>query len=119
MALKVTLGRITEAEQRLGLELPPELKTRLLQENGGEVTAAGDDWDLHPVWDPTDRKSASRSANHIEAETRVARSWPGFPAEALSVATNASGDRLVVFPGASRIQSWDHETGALAPIEFE
>lgn len=118
MALKVTASRIAEAEARLGLQLPPALKARLLEANGGEISAAGEDWDLHPVWDPTDRKTASRSANHIEVETRVARSWTDFPAQGVSVAMNASGDRLVIFPGATTIELWDHETGALTAIEF-
>ena len=119
MGLKVTTGRIDEAEKRLGLELPPEVKARLQQENGGEDYAEGEDWELQPDSDPTDRKSTSRSANHIEVETRVARSWPGFPPAVVSVAVNASGGRLVVFPGTLTIESGDNETGALAAINLE
>jgi hypothetical protein len=119
MALPVALDRILEAERRLGVEFPPDLKALILQRNGGHLSANGDDWELHPVWDPTDRRTASRSANHVELETRVARSWSRFPPLAVSIGVNSSGDRLVLLPGSDRIHAWDHETGTCAPIDQE
>lgn len=110
--------RIEAAELELGQRLPEELRTRLLEDNGGEVVAelleeaAGDfdsDWELYPVWDDSDRRRAARTAGHIVDETNEARAWPQFPADAIAIAGNGTGDRLIFRGGA--VAWWDHETG--------
>ena len=57
------------AEESLAIMLPAAVRARLLQENGGEIEADGDVWELFPVEDSTDRKRISRTANHIVRET--------------------------------------------------
>lgn len=108
---------IERAEKQLGRALPEALINRLRSENGGEVEAAGDTWQLHPVFDDSDRKRIARTANHVLRETEVARCWSGFPAEALVIGSNGSGDHLVLIPEGHRFRDtvywWDHETGAL------
>src|SRR3954454_21988153 len=75
MPFPVEEARIEVAERELGRRLPPELRQRLMRDNGGEVTAMpvredqqedfDPHWDLHPVWDDSDRRRASRTASHI------------------------------------------------------
>ena len=63
-----------------------------------------------PVWDPTDRRTARRTANHLLLETSQARRWAGFPEGAVAVARNGSGDVLVLRAGSDVIEVWWHET---------
>jgi hypothetical protein len=116
MAFPVDEARIVVAEEALGRSLPEALRTRLLRDNGVDIEAAGelgdDEWQLHPVWDDSDRKRAGRTANHIVRETEEARTWAGFPDGAVAVADNGTGDKLVVLSGDDRVRWWDHESGA-------
>jgi hypothetical protein len=119
MGFPVDESRVLEAEKQLGRGLPSGLRSRLLRDNGGEVETEDDDWSLHPVWDPTDRKRMGRTANHIVRETQQAREWRGFPEGAVSVATNGTGDHLVVRPGSEEIELWDHETCECTPVSID
>jgi hypothetical protein len=111
MAYPVAESLIREAEVRLGRSLPAALRDRLMKNNGGSARTADDDWELFPVWDPTDRRTMRKTANHLVAETQQARaSWAGFPPEAVAVASNGSGDLLVLRPGSDEIELWLHET---------
>ena len=109
---------ISQAETRLGTLLPTSLRAHLLAENGGEVQVADDMWNVFPVADNSDRKRVARSANHIVAEAASARMWAGFPQEAVAIASNGTGNYLILMPDeavpgrlGSAIYLWDHETG--------
>jgi hypothetical protein len=118
MGFPTTEEFLRNAEQALGVPLPPALRDRLLRDNGGEVEAADDVWQLFPVQDTTDRKRLSRTANHIVRETAEARKWRGFPAAAIAIASNGSGDHLIVDPARGpTVLLWDHETGAAEPVD--
>jgi hypothetical protein len=124
MTFTTTEEHVCRAEQELGLILPPAYRARLLRENGGEVEAADDTWQLFPVRDTTDRKRISRTANHLLREMTEARAWPRFPSLAVAIAANGSGDYLIIHPAESQpdrladmVLHWDHETGALTPVE--
>src|SRR5687768_3213061 len=119
MGLPVDEERIDEAERRLGRTLPAALRARLMRDNGGEVEVAGypsDDpvWQLHPVWDPGDRKSAKRSANHMLRETQERNDE--LPNGSVVIASNPTGDLLVLPPDDDRSHWWDHETGELHSV---
>jgi hypothetical protein len=123
MAFPTDLEFIETAESALGVLLPPTWRHRLLSSNGGELFAAEEDWTIFPVFDSSDRKKASRSANHIVRENQSAREWHGFPPTAVAIAENGSGDYLVFLPSQSspgvledRVLLWSHETGALSSI---
>jgi hypothetical protein len=74
VAFPTTESHIEAAERELGVRLPREFRERLVARNGGELTTtAGDDWQVFPVFDSTNRKTASRSAGHIVLENRSAR----------------------------------------------
>lgn len=115
-------AHLREAERELGRSLPKPLRERLLRDNGGEVTITGypdedEVWQLHPVWDPSDRKRASRSANHIVRETREAAS--DLPAGAVVIAANGTGDLLVLASEPERVSWWDPASGELHPVEVD
>jgi CheY-like chemotaxis protein len=116
MAPPTTEASIDEEERLLGRTLPGPLRARLLRENGGEIECDGEVWQLHPVFDPTDRRTIQRSANHIARETMEGRRWRGFPDGALVLATDGSGNRLVVLPGSDEIRRWGHESCACESV---
>lgn len=128
MAFPTADARLAAAERELGARFPNQYRMRLISRNGGEVSTDDDDWQVFPVFDPTDRKTASRSANHIVLETRNARTWRGFPAEAVAIASNGGGDLLFLLPASTssglmgpQVYVWDHETGRCEPttLSFE
>ncbi len=100
MPFPTTLEFIVEAESQLGVQLPKSFRAHLLASNGGEVDVEDDTWQVYPVFDKSDRKRIARTANHIVYETKQARSWPGFPEQAIAIADNGSGDKLVYLPSA-------------------
>ncbi|MDR2271043.1 MAG: SMI1/KNR4 family protein [Sphingobacterium sp.] len=73
---------------------------------------------LHPFFDKSDKKRMSRTSNHITLEIKEARRWRNFTANAIAIASNGSGDHLVLLPIAENVQqlgdeifAWNHETG--------
>jgi hypothetical protein len=116
MAFPTSEEQIRAAENALAVAFPAALRRRLLRENGGELEAADDVWQLFPVQDTTDRKRLSRTANHIVRETAEARKWPGFPPAAIAIASDGSGNYLILEPSGV-ILLWDHESGSVAPVE--
>jgi SMI1 / KNR4 family (SUKH-1) len=105
------------------MRVPGDYRACTLASNGGELSTADDDWQVFPVFDDSDSKSATRSANHIVRETAAARQWRGFPIEGVALAANARGDFLVFLPHeddpgvlAPAVYLWDHETGKSAYI---
>ncbi|NPC58672.1 SMI1/KNR4 family protein [Caenimonas soli] len=121
MAFPTTVIHVAAAERELGVKLPREYRERLMARNGGELSTAGDDWQVFPVFDATNRKTAGRSAGHIVLETRSARAWEGFPQGAVAIASNGAGDLLVLLPMGTpgqldpQVQVWNHETRKCKP----
>jgi hypothetical protein len=103
-------------EARLGRRLPESHRQRLIRNNGGQIRAARQDWTLFPVWDPTDRRTMSRTAGHIIRENEaLLRDWPDvLPTGYIAIADNGGGDCLVLGPGSDDVWHWDHETGDLS-----
>jgi hypothetical protein len=121
MAFPTTETHLAAAERELGAKLPREYRERLLARNGGELSTAGDDWQVFPVFDDTNRKTSGRSTGHIVLENRNARDWTTFPEGALAIAANGSGDLLILMPSTTpgkldaQVQVWSHETGKCRP----
>lgn len=115
MAFPVAEPMILAAETVLGRRFPEPLRSRISRSNGGEISTEADDWLLHPVRDHTDRKRFTRSACDITQETETARQWPRFPSEAIAVASNGTGDFLVLLPNSNDLWLWEHETGEIHP----
>jgi hypothetical protein len=112
-------ARIRDAEHQLGLDLPADLRARLMRDNGGEVLCDGEFWQVHPVWDDTDRRTMARTTSHILHETFEARKRAGFPMEAVAIASDGSGNLLVLRRGSALVERWDHETGDCSPVEVD
>jgi cell wall assembly regulator SMI1 len=128
VAFPVDEQRVARAEREVRRRLPPDLRERLMRENGGEITATpirdnepsdfDPYWDLHPVWDDSDRRRAARSASHIVRETAEARAWPDFPVGAIPFASNGTADRLVVLQDSDDFLYWNHEDGSTLPVRI-
>jgi hypothetical protein len=119
VAFPVDVALIQQAEAKLGRKLPPDLRVRLHRNNGGGIQAANDEWQLFPVFDPTDRRRIARTTNHIVSETRSARERVAFPQDAIAIADNGGGDLLIVRAGSDEIEFWDHETGESWQIDVD
>ncbi|MDM1347885.1 SMI1/KNR4 family protein [Myroides marinus] len=118
MPFPIELKYIVQTEEELGVLFPDQFKTKMMQENGGELTTKEDDWQVYPFFDRSDKKRISRTCNHIGLETKQARSWRNFPTNAIAIASNGSGDYLILLPETGNekqlgevIYSWWHEEG--------
>ena len=117
---------LAAAEATFGRRLPAGYAARLLRENGGTVACRGEHFELYPVRDETDRKRLARTAVDVVVETESASSWPRFPAGALAVGHNGTGDLLILRPDpdspadspryAEAVLWWNHETGETTPV---
>jgi hypothetical protein len=107
---------VERAEQKLGARLPSAYVDRMVSMNGGTIELDSDEWELHPVLDEHDVKRMARTCNDILRETNESRAWLGFPPDALAIASNGAGDRLVLRRSTTEqryedtIYVWDHET---------
>ena len=117
MPFRLDVRFVRVAEQKLGRTLPPDYSARMCRDNGGHLSIGQDSFELYPILDTSDRKRLARTCNDIIRETVAARSWIGFPPEALAIGDNGGGDKLVLLPDADAPQYaedvywWDHETG--------
>lgn len=111
---------VRQAEEKLGASLPQSYRISMIAENGGDIASEFEDWRLFPILDSSDRKRISRTCNDIIAETKSASVWSTFPQQALAIAEDGTGDRLVFLRSGSlfgpEVYHWFHETGELAKI---
>ena len=118
MPFPIELTYIKKTEDELGVWFPDDFKAKMMQENGGELSTEEDDWQLYPFFDQSDKKRMSRTCNHIGLETKQAQAWRNFPINAIAIASNGSGDHLILLPEAGNekqlsevIYAWWHEEG--------
>lgn len=71
MPFPVSHDRVLAVEAKLGRCLPAQYSARVVRDNGGEIRALGDNWRLHPVWDPSTKKTIKRTAFDLIKELRV------------------------------------------------
>ena len=110
---------VAAAEAQLGRLLPSDHRARLVADNGGEIEALDDDWQLFPVWDPTDRRTQGRTANHIVHENAGLRDEPGLPMGFVAIAANGTGDLLGLLPGNDEVHWFDHEQRTVVPVAID
>src|SRR5688572_27958975 len=96
MPFAVDIAFVRKAESRLGLEFSPSYIATILTKNGGSVDAADHSWEVHPIFDDSDKVRLKRTCNDVVYETNEARDWEGFPPNAVSIAANGAGDHLVL-----------------------
>jgi len=123
MPFPVDAKFIDEAERKLGVTFPSMFRGRVMKDNGGDIEAGDDDWQLFPFFDNSDRKRIARTANDVVRETTKAREWPAFPPGAVAIASNGTGDLLVFLPKdgapselAPEVHRWSHENGTTEPV---
>lgn len=123
MPFPVDIKYIIETEQEFGLLFPYSFKSKMMIENGGELMTDDDDWQLFPFFDKSDKKRISRTCNHIALETKQARSWGNFPSNGIAIASNGSGDFLLLLSTqddnnklSDEIYIWFHETGEIEKV---
>lgn len=123
MPFPVDIKYIIETEQVIGLAFPDSFKAKMTQENGGELMTKDDDWQVIPFFDKSDKKRISITCNHILLETKQARSWDNFPSNGITIASNGSGDFLLLLPTkdndkklSDEIYIWFHETGEIEKV---
>jgi len=124
MPFPVDPSYIKATEAKLGVTFPLSFVARMVRLNGGEVETCSDVWELHPFLDTSDRKRLKRTCNDIVYETRWSREHAaGYPPDAVSIASNGSGDELVLMPDPARpgrlrdaVYFWDHETGEVSAV---
>ena len=106
---------IRAAAEELGAPLPQSYRQAMMASNGGEVAAYDDVWMLHPIFDKSDRERLSRSCNDILRETRMMKDWPDWPENAVAIADNGTGDKLLFLREGRLYQPevyiWLHDTG--------
>ena len=123
MPFPIELKYIIETEKELEIEFPESFKSKMTQENGGELMTEEDDWQLFPFFDKSDNKRISRTCNHIVLETKNAKKWENFPMDGIAIASNGCGDNLILLPFEDNpkqlqetIYLWLHETGEIIEI---
>src|SRR5262249_60517281 len=84
-----------QAEEALGGTIPQSYRQAMMASKGGEVVAYNYVWVLPPILDNSDRKGLSRSCRDILRETRMMREWPDWPENAVAIADNGTGDKLL------------------------
>ena len=111
---------IRAAEDELGAPLPHTYRQAMMASNGGEVAAYDAVWNLHPILDKSDRKRLSRSCNDILRESRMMREWPHWPDNAVAIADDGTGDKLLFLRQGRLYQPevyvWLHDTGELIEV---
>ncbi len=123
MPFPVDIKYIIETEQELGLTFPDSFKSKMTQENGGQLMTEDDNWQLFPFLDKSDKKRMSRTCNHIVLESKQARLWDNFPDNGIAIASNGSGDILILLPSDNdnkklkeEVYLWQHETGDIRQV---
>ncbi|MFV0293744.1 MAG: SMI1/KNR4 family protein [Paracoccus sp. (in: a-proteobacteria)] len=123
MPFPIDLKYIEETEKELGLIFPDIFKAKMKKENGGEIETENDNWQIIPFFDKSDKKRISRTSNHIVLETKQIRNWSNFPTDGIAIASNGSGDHLVLLPTkennkilSDEIYSWYHEIGTTEKV---
>lgn len=89
-------GRFIRAtEEKLGVKFPLSFLVRMQSDNGGEISAGGETWHLHPFFDNSDKKRLIRTCNDIARETESRRKLEWFPKDGVAIADNGTGDKLI------------------------
>lgn len=115
MSWPVSESYIEDCERALGFKFPENYRTEMMNQNGGAVLCDHDTWNLHPIWDKSDKKRLKRTSNDVARETSSMASWTGWPSNAVCIAANGTGDALIFLAGSSSpdnaVYRWRHETG--------
>ena len=96
MLFPVDVRFVRKAEEELGTQLPAAYVAHITKTNGG--MSPDERWILHPIFDATDRKRITRTANHVVSETKRARGLTFFPASGVVIGESHEGHLLILLP---------------------
>jgi len=97
MATQLDLKWVRETEDRLGGPLPADYVAVLRRRNGWYGVFDDEQWHFFSIFDKTDRKSTSKTAECIDRETTSLRKgFPYFPRDGVVVADNQAGSYLYI-----------------------
>ena len=120
MTFDISEDQIKRTETGLGRKLPPIYRGIMMKRNGGSLLANGEEWELHPLKDTSERGRAAQSVNHVFAETEAAQEWRAFPNGAVAIGSNEAGDVMMLLRSpsnpeifADQIFVFFHETGRI------
>lgn len=123
MPFPIPAAEIAKTEAKLGVTFPDGFKRAMEEENGGEIVAANEFWQLVPFLDASDKTRLAVTSDDIVQETEAARDWRRFPPTGIPIAQGADGDLLILMPlegHATRlgetIYQWNHQTGVLTEV---
>jgi hypothetical protein len=122
MPFPVDIEMVKRTEAKLGRALPAGYVAKMRRANGGSVRTQIDTWQLHPIFDDSDKTRLKRTCNDIVRETDQNKNRPDFPTEAVAIGANGGGDLLVILPAstpdrfADAVYWWDHETGEIEKV---
>jgi len=107
---------VKESEEKIGRIFPLWYRDKMMMDNGGEIEAFEDTWQLYPILNRASNKLLSRTCNDVVKETESAKEYPDFPSDAVAIAGNGTGDQLVFLPENEKIYSdkiyvWRHDSG--------
>jgi SMI1 / KNR4 family. len=112
--------QLSQTEKVLGAKLPSEYREAMKLDNGGEASTEEDEWEFYPIKDTSDRKRLSRTCNHIINETESCKGFGNFPEQAVAIASNGLGDKMVLIKESGQFQNqvylWLPETGELQEL---
>jgi hypothetical protein len=114
---------VRRTEERLGVLFPVSYVNAMCHQNGGDLIIGEEAWQLHPIFDDSDRTRLKRTCNDVVRETNEARKWSDFPANGVCIAGNGSGDTLIFLPDVKDphrlseiVYCWHHETGEIETV---
>ena len=119
MPFPIEEEHIVETEKELGVVFPTIFKEKMKLVNGGQVKNAKYELELFPFLNRSSKETLRRTAvGNITNETRSAKSWLGFPSEAIVIGHDGYGNKVVLMKKQSgeileKIYLLDHEIGSI------
>lgn len=111
---------VTKTEEKLGATFPESYSASMCGHNAGSVRTGSDEWQLYPIFDTSDKKRLKRTCNDVIRETQSAKSWTGFPHDAVAIGANGGGDQLIFLRKGDQLGPevfwWDHETSKIHQV---
>lgn len=109
---------IEKAEQELGVRFPDSFRQKMMANNGEGVEVETDYFELHPIYDTSNKKRIKRTCNSIVHETKTAHEQYRLPGNLIVIGNNGGGDVLVYQAREDgsldpTIYWFDHETEEL------
>jgi len=108
---------IENTEKELGIQFSLSFKTKMMKDNGGELTIENDGWFIFPFYDNSDRKRIKRTSNNITRETNLFYLDYNELQHYIAFANNGSGDYLLFNKNSSKpVYMFLHEKGIINQI---